>query len=241
MEHHDSDSSPVSSDSPAPHFPISRRVGAFSDPGGSAVDREEGEAKARGSRGLGVPVYVANVGEGSSGTKRTIWSSDECVALAKAWISVVEDPYVGANQHIDRIWWRISQSYIQFKPPTGKPHNSEQCRKQWDRLKMPLSRFVSIYTNNLRSATNGMSAEDVKLLSQQMFPDPEKRLGEFKYWDVYLAVHDSPKFTAGVESGWPKWTRISASREYSSSAGSAELSPARQSSPLPHRRPAAVA
>ena len=29
--------------------------------------------------------------------KRTVWKIEECVALAKAWISVVEDPYVSAN------------------------------------------------------------------------------------------------------------------------------------------------
>ena len=40
-------------------------------------------------------------GEEVGGRKRTIWSIGECVALAKAWISVVEDPYIGANQHID--------------------------------------------------------------------------------------------------------------------------------------------
>ena len=45
--------------------------------------------------------------------KRTIWKIEECVALAKAWISVVDDPYVSANQVIDRMWYRISQSYLE--------------------------------------------------------------------------------------------------------------------------------
>ena len=65
--------------------------------------------------------------------------------------------------------------------------------------------------------------EDVKLLSHQQFPDSEKGFREFKYWEVYLEVENSPKFMAGVESGWPKRTKINASGEYNSSAGSHEL------------------
>ena len=56
--------------------------------------------------------------------KRTVWKVKECVALAKAWISVVEDPYVSANQVIDRMWYRISQSYLKWKPANGKAHDA---------------------------------------------------------------------------------------------------------------------
>ena len=44
-------------------------------------------------------------GEEAGKRKRTIWSIGECVALAKAWVGVVEDPYIGANQHI--VQWDI--------------------------------------------------------------------------------------------------------------------------------------
>ena len=67
--------------------------------------------------------------EEGSGRKMTVWSVQECVALAKAWISVVEDPYVSANQYIERIWWRINQIYLEWKPTGGKPHDAQQCRK----------------------------------------------------------------------------------------------------------------
>ena len=78
-----------------------------------------------------------------------------------------------------------------------------------------------------------MTSEDVKLLSHQQFPDSEKRFGEFKYWEVYLEVENSPKFMAGVESGWPKRTKINASGEYNSSAGSHELPEAEAEIPTP--------
>ncbi|XP_042032010.1 uncharacterized protein LOC121778681 [Salvia splendens] len=201
--------------------------------------RRSGRGRGRG-RGITspVPMYggeagAAEVGEWSIGKKRIVWSKEECIALAKAWISVVEDPYVGANQHIDRMWWRINQSFLQFKPPGGKPHNGEQCRKQWERLRRQLSRFADIYTNSLRSTTSVMSTEDVKLLSHHQFIDTAQGFEEFKYWEVYIMVQTSAKFTAGVESGWPKQTKISASEEYSSSVGFHELPPAEAEFPTP--------
>lgn len=35
--------------------------------------------------------------------KRTIWSEAECTALAKAWMSIVEDPNIRVSQTIDRM------------------------------------------------------------------------------------------------------------------------------------------
>ena len=83
--------------------------------------------------------------EEGSGRKRTVWSVQECVALAKAWISVVEDPYISVNQHIERMWWRISQNYLEWKSDDGKPHDADKCRKQWERLWRQLSRFAGLH------------------------------------------------------------------------------------------------
>ena len=147
----------------------------------------------------------------------------ENVMLAKAWVGVVEDPYIGANQHIDKMWLFISQGYLKFKLPSGKPRSPEQCRKQWERLRGKISRYAGIYQNNLHQATSGMSTDDVKNLSMQQYPDKELKFREFEHWEVYLVVQDFPKFCAGVEAGWPKRMKINASGEYSSSAGSHEL------------------
>ena len=46
-------------------------------------------------------------------------------------------------------------------------------------------------------------------------------------------VQNSAKFTAGVEVGWPKRTKINASGEYSSSASSHELPDAEAEFPTP--------
>ena len=95
----------------------------------------------------------------------------ENAALVKSWVGVVEDPYVGANQYIDRLWHRISEVYLTLKPAGAKPRTPEQCRKQWDRLRPKLSRFAGLYQNNLRMATNGMSEEDVKNRTLSQYPD----------------------------------------------------------------------
>ena len=70
-----------------------------------ARTRREGKSKAISSRAA----TDGGVGkEEGSRKKRTVWNIQECIALAKAWISVVEDPYVSSNQVIDRMRYRIS-------------------------------------------------------------------------------------------------------------------------------------
>ncbi|XP_047939270.1 glutathione S-transferase T3-like [Salvia hispanica] len=101
-------------------------------------------------------------GEDEAEERRTIWTVWENVALAKAWVDVVEDPYVGPNQYVDRLWLRISEAYRICKPSGAKPRTSEQCRKQWLRLRPKLGRFAALYQNNIRMATSGMSEDDVK-------------------------------------------------------------------------------
>ena len=103
----------------------------------------------------------------------------ENAALAKAWIGVVEDPYIGANQYIDRLWKRISETYLTHKPTGARPHTSKQCRKQWDRFRPKLSCFAALYQNNLRLATSGMSEEDVKNRALAQYPDKELKFKEF--------------------------------------------------------------
>ena len=76
-----------------------------------ARTRKEGKSKATISHAA--TDSGTGVEEGGGRKKRTVWSIQECIALAKAWISVVEDPYVSSNQVIDRMWYRISQSYLE--------------------------------------------------------------------------------------------------------------------------------
>ncbi|XP_047942555.1 uncharacterized protein LOC125189309 [Salvia hispanica] len=132
----------------------------------AARGRSKGKGKVRGGgRGKGkgkVPSSSSHTGaeeeEGEDETeRRTIWSVWENAALAKAWIGVVEDPYVGANQYVDRMWHRISATYRNVKPSGAKPRTPEQCRKQWLRLRPKLSRFAALYQNNMRMVTSGMS------------------------------------------------------------------------------------
>ena len=113
--------------------------------------------------------------------RRTVWSVAENVVLAKAWVGVIKDPYVGNNQHIDRMWFRISQGYLKRKPADGKPHGPEQYRKQWERLRPKLSLFTGLYQNNLRQATSSMTEEDVKIRAMQQCPDKSLKFREFEH------------------------------------------------------------
>ncbi|XP_047978888.1 glutathione S-transferase T3-like [Salvia hispanica] len=171
----------------------------------TARSRSKGKGKTRGGgRGKGkVPIWI-------------VW---ENFALAKAWVGVVEDPYVGPNQYVDRLWLRISEACRICKPCGAKPRTSEQCRKQWLRLRPKLSRFAALYQNNMRMTTNGMSEDDVKRRALAQYPDKEFKFKEFDQWEAFLVVKESQKFVVGVDPGW-KRTKINSSGEYSSSAGS---------------------
>ena len=139
---------------------------------------------------------------------------------------------VGPNQYVDRLWLRISEAYPICKPSGTKPRTSEQCRKQWLRLRPKLSRFAALYQNNMRMVSSGMSEDDVRRQTFSQYPSKELGIKEFDQWEAFLVVKDSQKFAVGVESGW-KRTKINSSGEYSSSAGSHELPEAEEVAPLP--------
>ena len=80
--------------------------------------------------------------------------------------------------------------------------------------------------------SSGQMMEDVKTLSMQQFPETGKH-DACKYWDAYLVLMGSAMFRAGVEAGWPKRQRVNISGEYSSSAGSHDLSDNAVEAPTP--------
>ncbi|XP_047965637.1 glutathione S-transferase T3-like [Salvia hispanica] len=177
------------------------------------------------------PIQAEEEGEDEAEERRTIWTVWENAALAKAWVGVVEDPYVGPNQYVDRLWHRISEAYRVCKLSGAKARTSEQCRKQWLRLRPKLSRFAAIYHNNMRMATSGMSEDDVRRRALAHYPDKELKFKEFDQWEAFLVVKDSQKFAVGVDSGW-KRTKINSSGEYNQ-----QQCRVRTSSPKPRKWP----
>ena len=108
----------------------------------AARSRSKGKGKTRGGdrgggRGKGkVPSSSSNTGaeakeegEDEAEERRTIWTVWENITLAKAWVGVGEDPYVGPNQYVDRLWHRINEAYRVCKPSGAKARTPEQCRK----------------------------------------------------------------------------------------------------------------
>ena len=150
--------------------------------GRRSASAERSKKKGRGKR-KGVAGESSQAGDDGEEGRWTVWTPEECVAVAKAWVNVCEDPIRSNNQTIDRMWTRISEAYDKFKPRNANYHTSEELRKQCERIKVAVSIFSSIYDNNTRSMTSGMTMEDVKRLSYQQFPKPRKH-SQFKYCET---------------------------------------------------------
>ena len=152
---------------------------------------------------------------------RSTWTDKENVALSKAYVSVCDDPLKSNNQRIINLWAKIAATYKRFHPD-GKPHTGEECRKQWDRIRSAVSRFAGLYANNLRMKTSGQTMDDVRRMSEDVFPLAGVHR-EFTYWNCYEVLMESEKIRVGIEAGWPKKQRLNLAGDYSSSAGSLEL------------------
>ncbi|XP_047970538.1 uncharacterized protein LOC125213830 isoform X2 [Salvia hispanica] len=154
--------------------------------------------------------------------KRKVYTPEESTALAKCWVSVVEDML--NNPTRDGLWNRICKRYEVIKPQGAKYHSPEELRKKWGRLKTCVSRFCDIYENNTRSMTNGRTMDDVRELLIRQYGHAQCGLySPFKYWDAFLVLKDSPKFQEGRAAGFSKRMRLGVSGNYKSSGASIDL------------------
>ena len=137
------------------------------------------------------------------------------------------------------MWAKIATTYKRFYPDE-KLHNGEECRKQWDRIRATVSRFVGLYANNLRMKTSGQTDDDVRRMAEAAF-SLKGVYKEFTFWNCYEVLMDSEKFQAGVDAGWPKKQQLNLASDYSSRSGSHELPDDAQEFPSPPSLLAALA
>ena len=101
-------------------YPIRETPTVVPPAGGRSKKKDAGRGRGRGkgpTSSSRVRVGAEEEEDVEETGKRTVWSVAENVALMKAWVVVVKDPYIGVNQYIDKMWLRISQGYLRFKPP----------------------------------------------------------------------------------------------------------------------------
>ena len=63
---------------------------------------------------------------------RRKWTKDEYAGVAKAWLTVCNDPLVANNQRVVNMWAKIRAAYRRTCPH-GKDYSGEKCRKGWER------------------------------------------------------------------------------------------------------------
>ena len=96
---------------------------------------------------------------------RRKWTEDECADVAKAWLSVCDDPLVANNQWVVNMWAKIRAAYRR-NCPHGKDYSGEECRKGWERIRAAVGRFSGLYANALRQLTSGQNGEDARRIAE---------------------------------------------------------------------------
>ncbi|KAK6141343.1 hypothetical protein DH2020_024893 [Rehmannia glutinosa] len=94
------------------------------------------------------------VGSSVRGSRRTKWTMEEEVHLAKSWVNISQDPIVGNEQKDQAFWKRIGEYYNKYRPPTMDPLRDT---------------IQSIYSNFYNNRGSGWSDEDVLVKAHSLW------------------------------------------------------------------------
>ncbi|XP_047949156.1 uncharacterized protein LOC125194989 [Salvia hispanica] len=121
-------------------------------------------------------------------------------------------------------WERIAQKYNVGRPRGSFERSYVKLRKHWGRVQKEMNKWNDKWTNVVQMWPSGHSDMDLveKVRAKFFFDWKKQRKKQFKYFDVWMIVEKSPKYTGGTEpvaSGTPKRTKVSTAGNYSSSEG----------------------
>ncbi|CAH9089973.1 unnamed protein product [Cuscuta europaea] len=125
-------------------------------------------------------------------SKRDYWSSEENVALTKAWLRISTDPDVGNNQKLTAMWERILQVWrdtMGDKFNNARNSNTIQCR--WTKIQKAINKFHGIYEKLERHPQSGSNPEYLKTKALRMYErlSSGNKKKEFKYvhcWELLI-------------------------------------------------------
>ncbi|KAK9079875.1 hypothetical protein SSX86_001548 [Deinandra increscens subsp. villosa] len=150
--------------------------------------------------------------------KRTHWSTEEEVNLAKAYIYVSEDGKVGDQQKHESFWNRI---LAHFNGLSGRDtgRTIHMVNTKWNNLNKAMTKFNGLHTQNTHARPSGASDKDVFDKTMRDYKRIYEKKG-FTHVDAWEVVKDHKKWLSppqkvgGLEK---KRTKISASGEYTTS------------------------
>jgi hypothetical protein len=162
--------------------------------------------------GRGRPFALAAVHIMPQGKK---WSSEECEALAKAWINVSEDSgsstVKGTDQTSDRFWFRVVATLKCLAPAApedciGKYHNRElkALRSHWtDKLSRDVRKFnkaiAKVYAAQLTGVDENQKINIAISIVKGKIDAPSARMkdvnpGDWMYYRAWLVLKEHVSF-----------------------------------------------
>ena len=99
---------------------------------------------------------------------RRKWTKEEYVALAKAGLSVCDDPLVVNKQRIVNMWAKIRATYKRYCPH-GKNYIGDECQKGWECIRAAVGLFSGLYANALRMMRSAQTEEDCRRIAESQF------------------------------------------------------------------------
>nr|XP_043609593.1 uncharacterized protein LOC122581429 [Erigeron canadensis] len=122
------------------------------------------------------------------------WGKDEEACLAKAWLNVFEDPYVGNAQTAGSFWGKVKfQMDSHLNRDSGR--TPEMCRSKWKDLKHKVSGFCGIYNVKKSKMLSGQSDEDVFKASVALYMRKYNNKSGFPHVEAWQVLRRGPKWS----------------------------------------------
>lgn len=142
-------------------------------------------------------------------TKKTRGSSfvtAEDVAVAKAWVSVSENPVVGAEQKGDAFFQAVAAVYnTKYKPPDRPVRTFESLRKRSKSINKECLRFAACTQTIQRQKPTGETVAGMVKLATALYnkkevTSPNDDCGkEFKFYEVWQILRYHSKFLSDLD------------------------------------------
>ncbi|CAH1413012.1 unnamed protein product [Lactuca virosa] len=133
-----------------------------------------------------------------SKSKKTYWSREEEILLAKAWLHISEDSIKGTAQRDKEFWQRIN-TYYQSSNTTGTIRAQTNLKTHWHYMNPLVVAFNQIYLVSKSQHLSGCSDEDLK---KGAFEHNSARYStDFRHDHIWNLVKNEPKWkVAGTTS-----------------------------------------
>nr|XP_043621372.1 glutathione S-transferase T3-like [Erigeron canadensis] len=119
---------------------------------------------------------------------------DEEACLAKAWLNVYEDPYVGNAQTAGSFWKKVKfQLDSHLNRESGR--TPEMCRSKWKDLKHKVSGFCGIYNVKKSKMSSGQSEEDVFKEAVALYMRKYNNKSGFPHVEAWQVLRRGPKWS----------------------------------------------